>query len=86
MACPRRGEVGAGIRVALATGGQQVLFDHLGMFIGRRQDIVDAMTVIADRLVGLLVGRLLLKECDRGAVKISDIGVKDIGRDVVFPH
>ena len=79
MARPRRGEIRVGVRVTLLTGGQQIFADDLGILVRGRQNVVHAVTVVADRLVRFVVRRLLLEQFDRGAVEVCHVGIEDIG-------
>src|SRR5690606_13324790 len=80
MASPRVRKIVIGVGMALLTGHQQVLLDDLRVLIGYGQDVVDTMTVVTDGLVRLFVRRLVVEKGDGRAVKISHVGVKDIGR------
>ena len=59
---------------------------HLRGWIFWRTDVVFAVTVGADRFIGRLVGGILIKESDRGAVEIGHIGIQDIRGETVGAH
>ena len=54
--------------------------------IVRPGDVVHAVAVEADRLVGFGVRALLFKQRHRGAVKIGHIGVEHLRRDAILVH
>ena len=86
MAQPGSREVGGGVRMAPAAGGQQVLFDHSAFRVVYRADIVYAVAIDTDRFVGLLVRGDCLEHLDRGAVEIRKVGVEHVGADAIFIH
>ena len=60
--------------------------NNLAVFVIGGEDIMDTMTVIANRLIAGDIGCRLFKEFDRCPVKIIDIAIKNIGADVIICH
>ena len=63
-----------------SVGGQRIVR------VLKKGDVVDAVTVVAHRFIGRLIRRLALKERDRCAVKISQVGFKDIAAHLALIH
>lgn len=73
--------------MAFLAGDQQVFF-YLYPFlrIVRTGDVVNSMTVVADRHIHLLVRVLLLEQSDGSPMKISHVRIEHLGREAIFLH
>jgi len=83
---PRRREISRRVGMALLAGLEQIFLDDTRPWIFHASNVVDAVTVVADRFVRRRVRRLLLEQLDGRTVKIGDIRVQHISREVVLFH
>ncbi len=69
------------------TASQQILADlQTDLGIIGPLDIVDAVAVITNRLIGFLFRMLFLEKRHRCAVKVGDISTKHLGGEAVLVH
>jgi hypothetical protein len=86
MAKPGAWESDRGVFVALLTCTLQVGGIYRGQGIVRPPDVVDTMTIETNCLVTLSALALAAEKIHRATVEIVEVGVKDIGGDVIFLH
>ena len=73
--------------MAAFTSGQQILFDHQPLLrVVYSGDVMGSMAIKTYRFIAGLIWALFLEQGYGCAVKVSNVGVQNIGRKAIFCH
>lgn len=86
MTHPGRWEIGGGVGVTLLASLEQVFFDDSRLGVLGCANVVNAVAIIANGFVGGLPWRFFDEEFDRCAVKVGDVRVEHVRRNIVSLH